>query len=70
MGAPAGTPPDIIDKLNSEINAAVSDPRMKARIAELGASPQIGSPRDYTKFIDGETDKWGKVVRDANIKTE
>jgi tripartite-type tricarboxylate transporter receptor subunit TctC len=70
MGAPAGTPLDIINKLNSEINAGVSDPRMRARIAELGGAPQIGSPSDYAKFIDSETDKWGKVVRDANIKTE
>jgi tripartite-type tricarboxylate transporter receptor subunit TctC len=70
MGAPAGTPLDVINKLNSEINAGVSDPRMRARIAELGASPQIGSPSDYAKFIGSETDKWGKVVRDANIKTE
>jgi tripartite-type tricarboxylate transporter receptor subunit TctC len=70
MGAPAGTPLDIINKLNSEINAGVSDPRMRARIAELGGAPQIGSPSDYAKFIDSETDKWGKVVRDANIKAE
>jgi tripartite-type tricarboxylate transporter receptor subunit TctC len=70
MGAPASTPVDIINKLNSEINAGVSDPRMRARIAELGAAPQIGSPSDYAKFIDRETEKWGKVVRDANIKTD
>lgn len=70
MGAPAGTPVDIINQLNREINAGVSDPRMRARIVELGATPQIGSPSDYAKFIDGETEKWGKVVRDANIKTE
>ena len=70
MGAPAGTPLDIINRLNSEINAGVSDPRMRGRIAELGAAPQIGSPNDYAKFIDSETDKWGKVVRAANIKVE
>jgi tripartite-type tricarboxylate transporter receptor subunit TctC len=70
MGAPAGTPVDIINKLNSEINAGVSDPRMRARIAELGAAPQIGSPSDYAKFIDDETDKWSKVIRSANIKAE
>jgi tripartite-type tricarboxylate transporter receptor subunit TctC len=70
MGAPAGTPADIINKLNREINAGVSDPRMRVRTAELGAAPQIGSPSDYAKFIDGETDEWGKVVRDANIKPE
>jgi tripartite-type tricarboxylate transporter receptor subunit TctC len=70
VGAPAGTPVDIINKLNSEINAGVSDPRMRARIAELGGAPQIGSPSDYAKFIDRETEKWGKVVRDANIKTD
>ena len=70
MGAPAGTPVDIINKLNSEINAAMSDARIRARIAELGAVPLIGSSNDYAKLIDLETDKWGKVVRDANIKPE
>ena len=70
MGAPAGTPLDIINRLNSEINAGVSDPRISARIAELGAAPHIGSPNDYAQFIDSETDKWGKVVRAANIKVE
>jgi tripartite-type tricarboxylate transporter receptor subunit TctC len=70
MGAPMGTPVDIINKLNSEINAGVSDPRMRTRIAALGAAAQIGSPSEYTKFIDDETDKWGKVIRSANIKAE
>jgi tripartite-type tricarboxylate transporter receptor subunit TctC len=70
MGAPAGTPVDIINKLNSEINAGVSDPGMRARIGELGAAAQIGSPSEYAKFIDDETDKWARVIRSANIKAE
>ena len=70
LGAPSGTPVDIINKLNSEISAGVSDPRIRARIAELGAAPLIGSPTDYAKFVDGETEKWGKVIRAANIKAE
>ena len=59
-----------IDRLNKEINAGLSDPKMKARLADLGASVFTGSPADFGKIIADETEKWGKVVRFANIKAE
>jgi tripartite-type tricarboxylate transporter receptor subunit TctC len=68
--APRGTPVDIIDKLNKEINAALADPNIKARFADLGATVLAGSPADFGKFIADETEKWGKVIRAANIKPE
>jgi tripartite-type tricarboxylate transporter receptor subunit TctC len=70
FGAPRGTPADIIDKLNREINAALSDPKVKARLAELGQIVTTGSPADYGRFIVSETEKWGKVVKFAGIKPE
>ncbi len=70
VGAPANTPPEIIDKLNKAINAAMSDPAMKARYADLGAEPMIMTPAEFGKFMADETKKWGKVVRDANIKPD
>jgi tripartite-type tricarboxylate transporter receptor subunit TctC len=68
--APKGTPTEIVDKLNKEINAALADPKMKARIADLGATVLPGSPADFGKLIADETEKWGKVIRAANIKPE
>jgi tripartite-type tricarboxylate transporter receptor subunit TctC len=70
VGAPKGTPVEIIDKLNREINAALADPKIRARLAELGGSPLAGSPADYAKLIADETEKWGKVIRAGNIKPE
>ena len=70
LGAPKGTPAEIIDKLNREINAALADPKIKARIAESGGVALAGSPTDFGKLIADETEKWGKVVRAANIKAE
>ena len=67
---PNGTPAEIVDKLNKEINAGLADPRMKARLAGLGASVLAGSPADFGKLIVDETEKWGKVIRAANIKAE
>jgi tripartite-type tricarboxylate transporter receptor subunit TctC len=63
-----GTPADIVDKLNKEINAGLADPKMKARLAELGGMVLAGSPADFAKLIAAETEKWGKVIRAANIK--
>ena len=60
----------IIDKLNQEINAALADDMMKARFAELGGDPMPMMPREFGKFIADETEKWGKVIRAANIKPE
>jgi len=70
IGAPKNTPAEIVDKLNKEINAALADPKMKARLAELGATALPGSPTEFGKLIADETEKWGKVVRTANIKAE
>ena len=70
IGAPKGTPAEIIAKLNEGINAALADPKMKARLADLGARPLPGSSADFGKFIAAETEKWGKVIRAANIKVE
>jgi tripartite-type tricarboxylate transporter receptor subunit TctC len=71
IGAPRNTPPEIVDKLNKEINAALVDPKMKARLADLdGTAALPGSPADFGKLIAEETEKWAKVIRAANIKAE
>ena len=70
LGAPKNTPADIVDKLNTEINAALADPKMKARLADLGGTVLAGSPGDFGKLIADETEKWAKVIRAANIKAE
>ena len=68
VGAPKGTPADIIDKLNREINAILADPKAKARFAEMGAILLPGSPSDFGKLVADETEKWGKVVKFAGAK--
>jgi tripartite-type tricarboxylate transporter receptor subunit TctC len=68
FGAPKGTSLAIIDKLNGAINAVLADPAIKARIETLGYSAFTGSPADFTKLIAAETEKWGKVIRAANIR--
>jgi tripartite-type tricarboxylate transporter receptor subunit TctC len=70
VGAPRNTRDEIIEKLNMEINAALTDPKMRARLADLGGTPLVGSPADFGKLIAEETEKWGKVIRAANIKAE
>jgi tripartite-type tricarboxylate transporter receptor subunit TctC len=70
IGAPKGTPNGIIGKLNREINAILADPRAKARFAELGGSLVTGSPAEFGKLLADETEKWGKVIRAANIKPD
>jgi tripartite-type tricarboxylate transporter receptor subunit TctC len=70
VGAPKNTPTEIINKLNSEINAAFADPKIKARLADLGGTALVGSPVNFAKLIAEEAEKWGKVVRAANIKAE
>ena len=70
IGAPKSTPAEIIDTLNKEINAGLSDPKIKARLADLGGNVLSGSPADFGKLIADETEKWGKVIRAANIKPE
>ena len=70
IGAPKGTPVEIIDMLNKEINVALGDPKMKARLADLGGTPLLGSAADFGKLIAEETEKWGKVIKFAGIKAE
>ena len=68
--APKGTPTEIIERLNKEINAGLADATIKARLAEMGAWPIPGSPADATKLIADEIAKWAKVIRAANLKVE
>ena len=70
VGVPKNTPVEIVDKLNNEINAGLVDPTMRARLADLGGAVLAGSPADFGKLIADETEKWGKVIRAANIKAE
>ena len=66
--APRGTPTEIVDKLNKEVNAALADPKVLARIASLGGVPMVGTPASFAKFIADETAKWAEVVKKAGIK--
>ena len=68
--APQGTPPEIVDRLNREINAVLAEPEIKARLRGFGAEPLSGSPADFSKYIVADTEKWAKVIRAANIKEE
>jgi tripartite-type tricarboxylate transporter receptor subunit TctC len=70
LGAPRGTPAEIIDKLNQETNAALADSKIRARMAESGGNALAGSPVDFGKLIADETEKWAKVIRAANITAE
>jgi tripartite-type tricarboxylate transporter receptor subunit TctC len=70
VGAPKATPAAIVQKLNKEINAGLVDPTIKARLSDLGSPALAGSPADFGKLIADETEKWGKVVKFANIKAE
>ena len=70
LGAPKNTPAEIVDKLNKEINAGLADPKMKARLADLGGTVLAGSPADFGKLIADETEKWGKVIKFAGIKPD
>jgi tripartite-type tricarboxylate transporter receptor subunit TctC len=70
VGAPKATPAEIVEKLNKEINAGLADPKMKARLEELGYSVLASSPSEFGKLIADETEKWGKVIRAANVKPQ
>ena len=70
IGAPKNTPAEIVDRLNKEINAALADPKIKARLAELGSTPMPMSPADFGSLIVEETEKWAKVIHDADIKLQ
>jgi tripartite-type tricarboxylate transporter receptor subunit TctC len=70
LGAPRNTPVDVIERLNTEVNAGLADPKMMARLAELAGAPLSGSPADFGKRIADETEKWGKVVKVSGAKPE
>jgi tripartite-type tricarboxylate transporter receptor subunit TctC len=70
FGAPRNTPAEIIDPLNKAINSGLVDPKLRARLADLGSTALAGSSADFGKLIAEETEKWGKVIRAANIKAE
>jgi tripartite-type tricarboxylate transporter receptor subunit TctC len=70
MGAPKKTPPEIIEKLNREINAVLAEPEMKKRLIELGGEPLIGPPDAFGAAIAAETEKWEKVVKASGAKVE
>ena len=70
VGAPKGTPDEIVLKLNREINAILADPKAKARLAELGASLLPGSPADFARLLADETEKWSKVVKFSGAKPD
>jgi tripartite-type tricarboxylate transporter receptor subunit TctC len=70
MGAPKKTPPEIIAKLNREINAVLADPEVRKRLVELGGEPLIATPEEFGAMIAAETEKWEKVVKFADIKVE
>ena len=70
MGVPKGTPPEIIEKLNKEINAGLADPKIKARLFELGGMLIVGTPEDFGKVVASETDKWAKVIKAGGVALE
>jgi len=70
IGAPRKTPVEIVDRLNREINAGLADAKLKARLADLGATVFVNSPTDFATYLAAETEKWGKVVRTANLKAD
>jgi tripartite-type tricarboxylate transporter receptor subunit TctC len=70
VGAPHNMPAEIVDRLNQEINAALADPKMKARLADLGGTVIAGSPADFAKFVAEDAEKWAKVVKFAGVKAE
>jgi tripartite-type tricarboxylate transporter receptor subunit TctC len=70
IGAPKNTPPEIINKLNTSINAVLNDPAIKARFAALGSEPMVMTPGEFGKFVADEAAKWGKVIKQAGIKVQ
>ena len=70
IAAPRNTPTEVVDKLNKEINAALGDPKIRARFADMGGTALGGSPADYQKFVADETEKWAKVIKFAGIKAQ
>ena len=70
LGVPKGTPAEIVERLNREVNAALAEPPVRARMADLGSDPLPGSVADFAKLIAKETEKWATVVKFANLKAQ
>ena len=70
LGAPRATPVEVVDRLNKEVNGALADPKFRARLAEIGAAPLVGSPADFGRLVADDTEKWGKVVKFSGAKVE
>jgi tripartite-type tricarboxylate transporter receptor subunit TctC len=70
LGAPKGTPAEIVDKLNAAVNAGLADPKLKARLADLGGTMLVGTPADFGKLIAEETEKWAKVVKFSGARPD
>ena len=70
IGTSKSTPPEFIDRINREINAGLTDAKLKARLAELGSFPFVASPSEFGKHLAEQTEKWAKVVKAANLKPE
>ena len=70
IAAPKGTPPEVVENLNQAVNAVLADPRLQARLAELGGQPMPMTPAEFGKLVAAETEKWGKVIKLAGIKPE
>jgi tripartite-type tricarboxylate transporter receptor subunit TctC len=70
LGAPRGTPPEIVDKLNAAMNAGLADPKLKARLADLGGAMLTGTPAAFGKLIAEETEKWAKVVKFSGARPD
>jgi tripartite-type tricarboxylate transporter receptor subunit TctC len=70
IGAPKHTPAEVVERLNAEVNSALADSKMKARLADLGGTPLAGSPADFGKLVADETDKWAKVVKFSGAKPD
>jgi tripartite-type tricarboxylate transporter receptor subunit TctC len=70
LGAPKGTPAEIVDKLNAAVNAGLADPKLKARLVDLGGTMLVGPPADFGKLIAEETEKWAKVVKFSGARPD
>jgi tripartite-type tricarboxylate transporter receptor subunit TctC len=70
LGAPKGTPAEIVDKLNAAVNAGLADPKLKARLADLGGTMLVGPPGDFGKLVAEETEKWAKVVKFSGARPD
>ena len=68
--APKGTPSEIVDKVNADMHVAATDPKVLARLEQLGGAPKLMSPKDFAVFAASEKERWGSIIRRANIKLE